>query len=326
MAIIESVLERQGFEEYRGQSAAELRVNKSNFYVVSARFYMPFISPMEMVLLKQPAVIPTSDIIVIAEQIPFLEKGELVTKRIFVVKVHMSQEFCAMLYRNNGLLDSEIERIAVAGQCGKYNVKDDLQAMKFYEAEEELMEGYNLRTGITSADVHNERYPSNRREKQALNTREAKALVEQICFDYAMPMLNVARMPHTTAGKQAIVAKCMINSRPPFLHQAVADSILLNETLTILRSVVLHEMAHALDVYEFGAFSHGPTFITIYCELLHRYAGMDFEKSISHFESRGLYVANPIYSVEFKKLSNATRMRYQEEYSAFKEGLIQHGK
>lgn len=322
MAIIESVLERQGFEEYRGDGSAELKVAIDRFSIASARFYMPFMSPMEMILLRQPAASPTSNIVVIAEQMPFSMKGKLISKRVFIVKSHLTEEFCNTLFRNNGLLDSEVERISVISSCGKYNVVDDIQASSFYDAEHSLMDGNSLRTGITSADVHNERYPTNRPEKKALNPREAKELIEEVCEDYAMPMLEVGRMPHQTTGMSAVVAMCRTPKKTPFPHPTQARSILLNETLAILRSIVLHELAHAIDIYEFGAFGHGPTFIMIYCELLHTYAGMDFEKCIKHFEARGLYVANPIYSKEFKRLSKASREHYLAEHSAFKRGLV----
>jgi predicted metal-dependent hydrolase len=320
MAILQTALESEGLEELKPDSGHEKYIASiTHFSPIGEAFYMPARSRSKSVIIHTQKA--TTHVLAVVNHKKF-QNGILQSRRIFAVKDWRFESVLNQFQRNKGWLDSEIERVQVASANGTYDLHADDQAMLLYAVERMVLgltNGY-ISIGATSPEQYNSKSPTSQ-HNPALTAREVLNLIEEVCSDYYMPNIPVIKEHLEISEKGVSVARCMSRSTYSLMQKTTAESIQLNTQTIMLKSVILHELAHAIDVYEFGALAHGPTFIMILCELYHSYLGLDFENTYDCFVNSGLLVANPVYSNCFDQLKSKTQKHHKENYHTMKEQI-----
>lgn len=223
----------------------------------------------------------------------------------------------AQLVRNKGVLDEEYTRVAIATHNFQYNMMTDLQKDALYAAEDQLPKPakHLLRAGRTP--VYLEKLNADRRMEPtdhgyAMSSGEAVDFGEQVFADYGIHDIRLE-----AGTRPGAAASCMIRDvgkRMRLFHRGYDMVLGFSPDMPIGRGIILHEIAHALDLREFGGFSHGPTFVLTYCELLSKYTSINFATALDTFINAGLKVANPIHSDEFHTLPKWRRAAFRKTY------------
>lgn len=253
------------------------------------------------------------------------EAGRLLYLRAWQVASHLLDNVVAQLIHNRGVLDVEYDRLYAVTHGFQYSINLDSQKQKLYDAEDKLPKSayHALKRNakyktIQLLNEQNGMQPTD--PGWAFDQRQAVMFGEMVLADYG---LDEVRMSGGTMRGAAATCSMLPGKRVMMFHRQYQLGLHFSEYLPICRGVILHEIAHAIDAREFGGFSHGPTFVLVYCELLGKYTSIGFEQAFDHFISYGVKVANPIYSDQFATLTKARRKSFralsQQVANAYRE-------
>lgn len=260
-----------------------------------------------------------TQLILVAHHNPSIESqsgiGYIV--RGFTVAHRLVNNTIAQLLRNKGCLDNEFSRIHAVTHGFKYSIQLDSQNNKLYDAEHAL---YRLWDPINRGrrvkileDLNANEEPDSPR--WVFSQRDAVAFGEYVLAEYGITDIRLEG--GTTLPGAAAECSVIAGNRRMYFARNCKMRLGFHPSLPITRGAILHEISHALDLREFGGFSHGPTFVLIYCELLAKFTSLQFVKSFDFFVSKGLKVTNPIYSDQFfsfdKRRRDDFKRLHQEE-------------
>lgn len=233
--------------------------------------------------------------------------------RAFQVSSEKKAGIIQQLLKNKGVLDSEFIRLHAVTHGFTYSTEKDSQTQAFYSAELELPKSVRetFRNGkLRITDELNERSNMNLTDPGfAMNYRDAVLFGEQVFSDYGIEDIRM----EGGVQKYSSAAECgFLQPRRRLFERDSKLRLGFNPETPIMRGVILHEIAHAIDLREFGGFSHGPSFVLVYCELFSKYTSLGFVECFDHFVAKGLKVANPIYSDQFFAFTEERRRHFQK--------------
>lgn len=311
MAIIYKTSDRITLEELESKAAVRTR------YELHGKFFAPcFALPRDD--RKEVAVYSSISQKVNQVVVGFFDpedKELLYVKplRAFQVSAEKKESIIQQLLKNKGVLDEEYPRLHAVTHGFTYSVEKDIQVQPFYSAEMDLPKSaraafMNKRLRIT--DELNERTNMAPTDPgYAMNYRDAVMFGEQVLADYGIEDI---RLEGGVAGFNSAAECSFLQPRKRMFERDSRLRLGFSPTAPITKGVILHEIAHAIDLREFGGFSHGPTFVLVYCELFGKYTSLSFVECFDHFVSRGLKVANAIYSDQFFAFPEERRRQFQE--------------
>lgn len=219
----------------------------------------------------------------------------------------------AQLLKNKGVLDKEYEMARVVTHNFLYSFELDPQAQKLYSAEDAFpcsaarsMSRFNRNIIRDKVNADLDLRP--RDHGYIMSPRDAMLFGEEVLEEYNVDTIRL----EMAQGAATAAAFCRIKdgNRRMFTRDSHM-SIGFSPFNPICRGIVLHEIAHALDLVEFGGFSHGPTFVLMYCELLAKHTSIGFVHAIDHFTAMGVRVANPVHSDQFFAMPKNRRDAYR---------------
>lgn len=252
--------------------------------------------------------------VVVAEWNP--DDGENKTIR-YVRAWQMSKDrrdgIVAQLLRNKGVLDKEVDMARVVTHNFLYSHELDSQAQKLYNAEDAFpcsaarsMSRFNR--NVIREKLNEDLNLRSRDHGYIMSPREAMLFGEEVLEEYNVDTIRL----EMAQGRQNAAAFCQIKDRSRRMFQRDSHMVIgFSPFNPICRGIVLHEIAHSLDLIEFGGFSHGPTFVLMYCELLAKHTGIGFVQAIDHFTAMGVRVANPVHSDQFFAMPKNRRKAYR---------------
>lgn len=245
--------------------------------------------------------------------------------RAFQVNKSLLDFTIQQLLQNKGVLGKEAEKISTATDEFKYSPILDVQKEALYERENRLpgASTYTTMRYRSKIDIANFNAQNHMRVSDpgyALTTAEATELAEEIIDEYGLSHCRVA-LSQSMSSATAVAACRAIKPRLRLFDSIGKLEIMLHSYLPILRGILLHEFAHAIDVREFGTMSHGPTFVLLYAELLAKYTNLNFKDTLAFF-SKDLRVANPVYSDQFGKLDRDTRLMFRNRQREIREKFL----
>lgn len=244
--------------------------------------------------------------------------------RAFRVHDDMLENTVQQLLRNQGVLDSEYDRVYAVTHAFRYSTNIDPQKDGLYRAEDLLPRAhYNFMqtSRVKIRDTLNERFKLKETDPGfAMSQAEAITFGEKVLEDYGLDDIRLegGNLSPTAAASCQVID----NNRNVMFGRNYKLRIGFSESLPICRGIILHEIAHAVEIREFGGFGHGPMFVLMYCELLAKYTSLNFAETYDHFVSHDLQVANAIYSDQFFTLPKKRRQllieRSRNQSLAFK--------
>lgn len=245
--------------------------------------------------------------------------------RAFQVRKSLLDSTIQQLIKNKGVLDKEVETISTATDEFRYSPLLDMQKEALYARENRLPGAstyttmhYRSKIDIANFNARHHMQVSN--PGYALTPVEATELAEEIIDSYGLKHCRVV-LSNSMSSALAVAACRATKPRLRLFDSAGKLEIMLHSYLPILRGILLHEFAHAIDVREFGTMSHGPTFVLLYAELLAKYTNLNFKDTLAFF-NKDLRVANPVYSDQFGKLDRDTRLMFRNKQREIREKFL----
>lgn len=246
--------------------------------------------------------------------------------RLFLIKDNVEQ-FLEELRRYNGYRKSEYKMGSAVTGGFSYSPFLDLQQNSFYTAENTLFDTNSIK-GVTESkhgfipeDINAKTGQGPEDPFYVMSAAEAKRFCHEVLHNEGFDPIQV-KLEHEP--KANFAARFVIENRNSFWLNGDNNCYIgISTRIPIYRFVLLHEIAHYLDMMEFKSLSHGPTFVLVAAELYSKYIrNMAFEHVYNHFEVvSNLKVANAIYSERFETLSPEMKKKMRERFEA--EGNIE---
>lgn len=234
------------------------------------------------------------------------------------------------LLRNRGVLDHEVKRVALVTNNFTYSTIKDVQKQRLYDTEDRLPNpaatsmNYSRGKRVIAEQVNNSLNLQPTDLGYIMSKNEAAEFGEQVFEHYG---IDDIRLESGVSGFTA-AAQCSLRNlnSDSYFHKRLFyrdyDMVLgFSPLVPICRGVILHEIAHALDVREYGGFCHGPTFVLLYAELIGKFTSVNFATAFDTFVNAGLKVANPIHSDQFYTLPKWRRHAFRISANEQREAL-----